>query len=75
MKDREFDKVGLQNLHFEQATIARGQGPSENVHFKANPTQPKTILQLILMLSNSNDFLIYRQSKSIEKEPIQCEAE
>ncbi|MBS0650699.1 MAG: hypothetical protein JSR93_06015 [Verrucomicrobia bacterium] len=42
MKDREFDKVGLQNLHLEQATIARGQGPSENVHFKANPTQPKS---------------------------------
>ena len=41
LKNREFDKKGPQNFCLEQATIAEGQGASENKNSELNPTQSK----------------------------------
>ncbi|MBU6446844.1 MAG: hypothetical protein KGQ49_05545, partial [Verrucomicrobia bacterium] len=42
LKSREFGKESPQNSFPERATIALGQGVSEEAHFEANSTMPKT---------------------------------
>src|SRR5579872_6479708 len=42
LKNREFDKEGLQNFCSERETIAERQGSSENKNFEGNPTKSKT---------------------------------
>ncbi|MDE3047994.1 MAG: hypothetical protein KGI83_06555, partial [Verrucomicrobiota bacterium] len=41
-KSREFGEESPQNSSPERATIALGQGASEEAHFEANSTMPKT---------------------------------
>ena len=42
LKNRDFDKEAPQNSCLERATIALGQGASEDKHFEGKPTQSKT---------------------------------
>ena len=42
MKNRDFDKEAYQNSCLERATIALGQGASEDKNFEGKPTQSKT---------------------------------
>ena len=42
MKNREFGKEDPRNFYLERATIAEGQGASENKNSEANPTSTKT---------------------------------
>ncbi|MDE3047451.1 MAG: hypothetical protein KGI83_03795, partial [Verrucomicrobiota bacterium] len=51
-KSREFGEESPQNSSPERATIALGQGASEEAHFEANSTMPKT--------DSSGCFGIYR---------------
>ena len=42
LKNRDFGKAGLQDLHSEREIIAERQGSSENANPEVNPTRPKT---------------------------------
>ena len=42
LKNRDFDKEAPQNSCLERATIALGQGASEDKNFEGKPTQSKT---------------------------------